>query len=274
MNKILFLIIIIAFVSPAFGQTNLGQENDKPVEITADGTLEWKRNDKIFVAKDNAVAEQGDVSISAALLTANYRENEGSGMEIWKVTASDNVVIRSKENDAYGEKAVYDLDKGFAVMNGNNLRMVSPDQIVTARDSFEYWVADGRLVALGAAKVKRKNTKGGYDILEANKITAILKENDEGERVLHNLEAIGNVIITTTNETITGTYGIYRADTNKAELTGSVTIRRGPNILEGEKAEVDLNTNTSRMFGDQKNGGRVRGVFYPGSEEKPEEKEE
>jgi lipopolysaccharide export system protein LptA len=97
-----------------------------------------------------------------------------------------------------------------------------------------------------------------------------MKETKQGRRELDTLEATGNVIIKTGAETVTGSYGIYRAATNKAELTGGVTIKRGENILQGARAEVDLNTNTSRMFGGAGGQqGRVRGVFYPGSEKKP-----
>ena len=44
-------------------------------------------------------------------------------------------------------------------------------------------------------------------------------------------------------------------------------ITRGPNILEGDRADVNLTTNVSTMKGSPAAGGRVRGVFYPGSED-------
>ena len=102
-----------------------------------------------------------------------------------------------------------------------------------------------------------------------------MQENEKGEQVLHSLEAIGNVVIITPEEIIRGAYGIFKTKTNKAEITGGVKIKRGPNTLEGERAEVDLNTNISTIFGNKQGTGnettgRVRGVFYPGSEEKPD----
>ena len=155
-------------------------------------------------------------------------------------------------------------------MTGNNLKMVAPDQTVTAEDKFEYWVADGRINALGNARVVRPKPEGGNDTLKADKISAVLKENEQGEQVLHSLEAIGNVIITTPTEVITGAYGIFRSETNKAELTGGVKIKRGPNVLEGEKAIVDMTTNVSTIYGqNQATGagdGRVRAVLYPDSQ--------
>lgn len=264
-------LLIAAPAGMALAQNaGLNPDRDKPVEITAQGSLEWKRPERIFIANKQALATQGDTSIAAAQLTANYRDGKGSNMEIYRLTASDNVVVSSKESHAYGDKATYDLDKGVAVMTGNNLRMTAPDQTVTARDNFEYWVADGRLIANGDARIERLNAKRELDTLQSDKITALLKDNAQGQRVLHSMEAEGNVVITTPTEIVTGTHGTYNAETNKAILTGGVTIKRGPNILQGERAEVDMTTNTSKLFGGNEGGGRVRGVFYPGTEKKPD----
>ena len=241
----------------------------EPLDISADESLEWKRNDKIFIARKNAIAIQGDTSIAAQTLTADYRDEKGS-MKIWRMTAEDTVIITSKDSKAYGAKAIYDVDKGNAVMTGDNLKLESPDQTVTAKDRFEYDVNAGKLTAIGAAKAVRKNPKGGSDTLMADQIAATMKDNAKGQRVLEKLEANGHVIIKTATETVTGSKGVYNASTNKAVLTGGVTITRGQNVLQGSKAEVDLNTNTSRMFGSGGGEkGRVRGVFYPGSEKKP-----
>ncbi len=87
--------------------------------------------------------------------------------------------------------------------------------------------------------------------------------------MLKTLEAIGNVVITTETEVLRGERGVYNAATNVAELHENVKITRGPNVLEGTKAQVDLDTNISKIFGGAQNGGQVRGVFYPGSEDKP-----
>lgn len=264
--KRFILFTCLAFITPTMtkAQEMPVGKSDAPLEITADESLEWHRAEKVFIAKKNAVATQGEANIAAQTLTAHYREDVKGNMEIAKVTADQQVTITSNETIAYGQKAVYDLDTGLATMTGDNLKMVGPDQTVTAQDRFEYWMNEGRLSAIGRAKVTRLE-----DTVEADKVSATFMENTAGERVLDSMEATGNVVITTPTEVITGAYGIYRAKTNIAELTGGVQIKRGPNILEGEKAQVDLNTNVSKMYGSAQSGGRVRGVFYPGSEEKP-----
>lgn len=240
----------------------------QPLEITADGSLEWFRASQRIIARKNALAQQDGSSIAAETLSANYRDGAQGRFEISKITATQNVIIRSKNSTAYGDNATYELDESLAIMTGENLRMISPDQSVTAKDRFEYHVDEGKLLAIGNAVATRPNKNGGTDKLRADTITAIFKENAQGERVLNTLEATGNVVITTPTETITGTYGIYRSASNKAELTGGVTIIRGPNTLEGNRAEIDLDTQTSQLFGGGKtNNGRVKAVFYPSKDE-------
>ena len=269
------LLLVLALATNAQAQTaGLSSNSKDPLEISADGSLEWLRNKKTFVATQNAVAVQGESSVAASKLTAMYRDNDGpnSKMEIYKVTADTNVVLKSRDSTAYGDEAVYDLDAGLAVMTGQALKMVSPDQTITARDKFEYYTEAGRVNAIGNAKVVRPKVGGGQDTLTADKLTAILKTNAQGEQVVDTLEAIGNVVITTPTETLTGAYGIYRSGSNTAEITGGVNIKRGPNTLEGDRATVDLTTNVSTIYGAPQNPlapsdtGRVRGIFYPGSD--------
>lgn len=238
----------------------------QPLEITADESLEWHRNEQFFVARKNVNAVQGTTTLKSALLTAKYREGKEGGMKIHTIIAEGAVEIVSAQSKAYGDRATYDIDKGYAVMTGKNLRVVSPDQTVTAQEKMEYWTAQGKLQAVGRAKAVREGDEIVADILIAEFV-----EGKDKKRVLKTLRAKGNVVITTPTEVLTGDEGVYQADTNLAELTGNVKITRGQNILEGEKAEVDLNTNISKMFGSitQEGGGRVRGIFYPGSEEKP-----
>ncbi len=270
-NAIWIASLTLAMTTSMTFAQGIEPDSGAPVEITADGSLEWARNEKLFIARDNAKAVQADTSIKAETLTAHYRDGQKGGMDIHRVEADKNVELKSKDTTVYGQKADYDMDKGFAVMTGNNLKMVSPGKTVTATDRFEYWVSEGKLNAIGNARADTKNAKGETDTLQADRLEAVLKDDAKGQRKLETLEAIGNVIITTPTEKITGQHGLYNAVTNKATLTGKVVLHRGPNMLEGERAEIDLNTNTSRLFGggvSATQSGQVRGVFYPGSEKK------
>ncbi len=262
MRFILFFFLI-ALSGQVFAQN---ADSDEPLEISADESLEWHRTALYFKARKNVVASQGQTSLLSSILTAKYREGKGSGIDIYLMQADGAVQIISENGKAYGDRAVYDVDKSYAVMTGRNLRMISDGQKVTARDKFEYYVDAGRLEAHGQTKAVREG-----DTLEADKMIALFEEHKgTGKRTLKSLEAIGNVVITTPDEILRGHRALYTAKTNIAELFEGVVIVRGPNKLQGTRAEVNLETNISKIFGGTKaEGGRVRGVFYPDEAKKP-----
>lgn len=276
MKYLLSLFCLLIAIAPAYAQE--AQQPATPLEITADQTLEWHRNDKKYIARGKAEAKQGQTQINAETLSADYRETDKSNFDIYRMTATDNVVITSQGNQAFGDKAVYELETGIATMTGKALKMTAPDQIITARDKFEYDIGQGRLSAFGDVLILR-----GEDKIQADKASAFFTPADQTtaatttpvkERKLERFEGEGHVVITTPTEILQGDRGIYKAASNTAEVLGHVKIIRGPNVLEGNRAEINLTTNVSRMFGDSittgtANGtpgkGRVKGVFYPGS---------
>lgn len=271
MKHALLFLMPLLFCAPAMAQTsNSGQ----PIEITATKSVEWLRNDKQYVARENVEAKQGTVTIKSNLMIADYKEGDKSSMQIWQLTASDNVTIISDGNTATGDKAVYNVDTGISTLTGGDLKIVSPDQTVTAKERMEYHATTRQAKAIGSAKVIR----AGGDTLSANTITATFKDKAAsatpaatstgpmGGGNVDKIEADGNVVIVTPSEKLYGNRGIYKADTNTAELFGKVKIERGQNVLEGDRAEVNLTTNVSKMFGSEKSGGRVRGVFFPGND--------
>ncbi len=274
--KYMLVIFLLTCAMPAMAQDN--PDKKQPLEITADQTLEWHRNDKKYIARGKAEAKQGATQINADLLTADYRESQKSNFDIYRMSAEGNVVITSQGNQAFGDRAVYELDSGVATMTGKELKMTAPDQTLIARDKFEYAVPEGRLSAYGDVIIIR-----GEDKIQADKASAFFAQDGAttttnasspmGGRKLERFEGEGHVIVTTPTEVLTGDRGVYNAATNMAEVTGNVKITRGPNVLEGTRAEINLTTNVSRMFGDTtttsphstQGSGRVKGVFYPGS---------
>ncbi|HEY8190767.1 MAG TPA: LptA/OstA family protein [Micavibrio sp.] len=258
MNKILVFVILGLLLGPAaFAQEPADKAS--PIEITADKTLEWHRKSSQYVANGNVVVKQGGVAIHADSIAADYHDEKGSGFSIYRLTAAGHVAIDSQGGTAVGDKLVYAVDSGLAVMTGSQLKMTSPDQTVTATDRFEYSVRDGKLKAFGNATVIR-----GQDRLQADTIAAALKEDAQGNRRLDRMSADGHVKITTPTEILTGEKGSYAADSNIAEISGGVKILRGQSDLSGDRANINLTTGISTMFGSPAEGGRVRGTFYPG----------
>ena len=69
--------------------------------------------------------------------------------------------------------------------------------------------------------------------------------------------------ITTRQDVIRSTEGVYDLKSGIVTLTGSVKITRGRNQLNGDYAEVNLNTGKSRIV--NRGGKGVRGLLIPAS---------
>ena len=274
--------IILCGSGTGFAQNPVSPDGSEPLEITAQESLEWHRNELFFRASEEVKAVQGGTTLYCDEMIAKYRDSEKSNIDVYQVEAIGSVRILSADSKAYGDKAIYNMDKGLAEMTGSNLRLLSKDQNVRARDKFLYWVTEGRLEALGKAEAVREGDK-----IEADKLVAVFDQGSGAQRTLRSLEAVGNVVITTPEEVLTGEHAFYSAKTGLAELNDNVRITRGESFLEGARAQVDLNTNISKIFGPEPEvsasgeakpeseggmaageiteteGGRVRAVFYP-----------
>lgn len=259
--KFLVCFLVLGAVMPSLAYAQ--KKKASPIEITAAGSLEWDRNKKLYIARQDAKAVRDNSVIQANQLIAYYTEPKEGDMQITRFEATGNVRIslNNGEQKVFGDKAVYNMKEEKAVITGKNLKLVTPEQIVTAQESLEYWAPQKRMLARGNATATQDDDK-----LEAQTISAFLRTNAKGDDEIYRLEADNNVVITTPTEVAKGKKGTYNLDKNEAELTGGVTILRGPNTLLGERATVDLNTNISKIFGGEQSpagNGRVRAVFYP-----------
>lgn len=72
------------------------------------------------------------------------------------------------------------------------------------------------------------------------------------------LDAKGNVIITTPKEKITGDWAKYDPQAEKLVVGGNVKLVQGTTVLIGQELHSDLKTNRTQMT-----GGRVKGSFLP-----------
>lgn len=232
-----------------------GQNRQMPIEINADEGIEWQRDASVYIARGNARAVQGDVTIHAGTLIAYYRDGKEGGTEIWRMDAEKNVRIVSPNQTAFGDKAVYDVIQGVLVLTGRT-RLVTPDDTITARDSIEYWEKRALAVARGNAVATR-----GKKRLRADVLTASFKRGKDGKNRVDIIEAFDNVLISSPTEIVRARRAVYDVSTGIVVLTGGVRITRGKDQLNGEKAEVNLNTGVSHMLSGGK--GPVRGVFSP-----------
>ncbi|EME68696.1 hypothetical protein H261_17076 [Paramagnetospirillum caucaseum] len=259
----------------------MSKSGDQQIQVYADNGIEWHSEELRVIARGNAHAVRGNMTVDADTLTAHYRKGP-SGDEIWRLDADGNVVIRSPNDTATGSKAVYDLDKSIFVLKGAPAKLVTPTDSYQASESLEYWELKKMAVLRGDAIAVQQGDK----TLKADVLTAHFKDKSttarpagkpaqagqtgggDGGLDLQRADAYGHVVILSKGETVTGDRGDYNAETGIATVSGSVKIsREGGNQLEGGWAHVNLHTGVSKLFpvaaGGTDSGQRVQGVFIP-----------
>ena len=267
--------VVEAKVVPASQKQAASQQ----VEVTADQTLEWYQDQNIYVARGNAKAVRGDLSVTGDVLTAHQREQpkDANGKpvkkqsadkkssesgDIDKMTADGHVVILKPNARITGDHAVDDIDKHVSVVTGNNLRYESDKQIVTARDSLEYWEDTKMAVARGHAIAVKGDRQVVGDVL-----TAEFRDQPNGASQLYKMTAIGNVTVITKSDITRGDKAVYDAARDIAIVTGLVRITRADGTeLTGDVGESDFQANQSRLMND--GSGRVRALLPAKSTEK------
>ncbi|PWC36645.1 hypothetical protein TSO352_14930 [Azospirillum sp. TSO35-2] len=245
--------------SPAAAQGLPGMGGKQPVEINADQAIEWHQDVRAYVARGNASAKRNDSTVFADVLTAYYREVPGKGNEVFQLVADGNVRVVSPTQQVFGDHGVYDVDKQVAVVTGKALKLVTTKDVVTARDTLEYYEGQDLTVARGDAVAVR-----GNDRLRADVLIGRLKKMPDGTTQMERIDGSGNVIVTTATDVALAEKLVYSVADNVAVLIGNVKITRGDNQLNGEAAEMNMNTKINRVIAGRDAGGRVSGLLIPG----------
>lgn len=250
---------------------DLGGAGADALQIEADQGLELAQDNRTIIARGNARATRGTVTLTADTLIAHYREapkkNESgepaSSTEVWRVEALGNVLIRTPTQTITAERGNYNIDDAVVVLTGNNLRLKTEAEEITASDSLEYWEKRQQAVARGNAVAIRGENRLAADILVAD-----IGPDAKNKTGIQRMRAFDNVILTSPKEVVKGDAGDYVVKTGIVTVTGSVRITRDDNQLNGGHAVINLNTGISRLMPGAPNGGeqeRVRGLLVPGS---------
>jgi len=230
-----------------------------PLQVSAENGVEWQKDTKLYIARGNAVATRGDLRVRADTLTAHYRDTANGKTEIYRVDAVGGVVLKQGDGTATGGQGIYDVDSKTLRLTGGNLSYTANDSKITARDSLEYFDGKKQAIAHGNAVAVR-----GQDRVEADTLTGYFGSDSAngGKRSLNRVDAVGNVVVTSNQNVAYADNATYDPNTKLATLTGKVRIKRGSDLLLGERAEVNMNTGTYKLLPGAP-GGRVTGVIQP-----------
>jgi lipopolysaccharide export system protein LptA len=250
----------LAWAGPASaqGMNFSGGDSGLPIEVVADDGIEWQQDKQMFLARGNARATRGEVAVNGDLLRAFYRKKSEGGTDIYRLEAVGHVQIVSVGETAYGESAVYDVDKGVMVLSGKEVKLVTAEDIITADQQLEYYDGKQMAVARGHALAQRADRKIRTDVL-----VAYFQRDAAGKSRVYRVDAFDNVHITTAQEQVWADRGVYNVDSGIVNLTGTVKMVRGENTLAGCSAEVNLKTGISKLRSCEGQGRGVRGLLKP-----------
>ena len=248
-----------------------------PLEVTSENGIEWQQNVKAYIARGNAIAKRGQTTLYADTLTAYYRDIPNSSQtEIWRVLAEGHVRATTPTQQVVGDHGVYDVDQAVVVMTGQALKLTTPQDVVTARDSLEWYDQKQLAVARGDAVAVRNDRR-----VRADTLVAQVVQPPGQESRISRVNGKGHVIVSGPNGQVgTGDTGVYNADTGIATLIGHVTVARGDDTVVGEYGVVDLDKGVSRILPRppteaDTTRGRVQGIINPrqkGEDAKPDPK--
>jgi len=294
-----FLLLLLLAPEGAMAQA-IDFSKGGPIEVTSSDGMEWRQNEQMVIANGSARAVRGDVTVTADRLTARYRRKAGAmpaaavspgasgtapaaadtgNNEIYRLEADGHVHIFTATDLAVGDHAIYDIDQAVLLMAGGDMKLTTPQQVLTARDTMEYWSQKHMAVGRGLATVTTTDgrrlagdTLVGYttppDSPAATPAASPAKPparpgadplTSSGK--LQRVEGFGHVEVRTATETIRGDRGVYVADTGIARLAGDVHITRGSSQLNGDEALVNMRTGISTLSRDP--GRRVQGLVVP-----------
>ncbi|AOX19301.1 hypothetical protein A0U90_02205 [Kozakia baliensis] len=279
----------------------LDMSHGEQVHISSAGPQTYDHDAQTVTFVDRARAVRGDVTVDADQLIGFLRKKApapgappppkddsqdgtmGGSMELYRMEAVGHVHIFTSTDQAWGDKALYDIDQATLVMTGKNMKLVTPQDVLTARDVMEYHSQTRMSVGRGDATV---TTNDGRRV-RADVLIAFSAPSDQpaaqagknapapapaqsnnsngplssGSSKLERAYGWGHVLMRTPNETATGDRGVYIFATEMARLIGHVHVTSGQNQNNGASALVNMKTGVAIM--NPAPGQRIEGLVIP-----------
>lgn len=295
-----YVWILLAVLLPGVAMAQpIDLSGGGPIEITSLGGIEVRDQEQVAIASVDARATRGDVTVLADRLVARYRkkadaagtapaatskgasdptEPENGGKEVYRLEAHGHVRILTATDEAVGDDAIYDIDQAVLIMTGKALKLTTPQQVLTARDSMEYWsnlhMAVGRGNAVVVTSDQRRlaaDTLVAYTVAddEPKATQAAAKPADKGKPSdqpldsgkLKRIDAFGNVEVRSPTDIVRGDRGSYIPATEIARVVDHVRVTHLGSQVNGAAADMNMKTGIARIAATT--GGRVQGLIVP-----------
>ncbi len=243
-NFFVFILGILLF-EKLLSSENENNMDKTPIEIFAEGGIEWNKNKKVYIAKKNAEAIKGKLIVKADLLEAFYDESSDKNSDIKTLNALGNVLINDNETVIKGgKKASYNLKKEHFIVFGNNISLISKSDSVSSNRKLEFWKSKNIAIATGEAEAIRESK---YKI-NADKLVTHLETIENGNYEIKKIIAYSKVVIKTNNEIAYSDKALYNKNSEICKLFGNVKLKKGESFLTGEYAEMNLKNGISKLL--------------------------
>ncbi len=281
--KIFYFLSLIASTSLCHAQILdqlANSKDDSPIVINADESVVCDETAQKCVATGKASAQKGTNTVYGDILTIYF--TEGKDRDVTHMTADGHVRMESPNETAYGEHGHYDVKLDRVLMTGGNLKIITPKEILTARDSIEYWHTENKGIARGnavATFIAKEEVVQGDTLVAYFKSSSEKTEDGKEKLALDRVEAEGNMLASGPQGVVTGKRGNYSTKTHMVEIFENVKVNQGGNIIEGEYGRHNLETNVAEIFthppgvSPTGQGKRISGLIIKKDIKKIKEKE-
>ncbi|MGR4000581.1 MAG: hypothetical protein OD811_02130 [Alphaproteobacteria bacterium] len=256
------VVVVCCTITDAFAQTSLLQ-SDGRVVLEADGVIEWNREELYYAAEGNVRLTRDTWSLRADRVQAHYDAEGEDGQALSRdlnfaqafgrpvlAESEDGTQIVAPEIRWWPQEArLQTFGEGATLDRGDGGRL-------TARESLMWWESlGGRPVAEARGEVVATSPDG--ETIHADHIRALFSPST-GE--IQEYQAVGSVIVERKNgEIAKSRQARYDVGEQRIVLEGEVRLEREGQVLQGERAEMDLSSGRSSLLPAE--GGRVQGQF-------------
>ncbi|MFT8950878.1 MAG: LptA/OstA family protein [Gluconobacter sp.] len=278
-------LLLATTATPAAYADGLDMSHGEAVKLFWKSEEIYDRNAQTVTLTGGARAVRGDVTVDADTLIGYLRKKAapqgqpatpppptngqtgeadpmGGSLELYRIEARGHVHIYNQTDQGWGDRALYDMDQAVMVMTGKNLKLTTPQDVLTARDVMEYHSKTRMSVGRGNATV---TTNDGRQI-KADVLVSFSAPDSPapagqtqpaksdgsplggGSSKLDRAYGWGHVVLRTPTQTATGDRGVYVFASQIARLIGHVHVTQGQNQNNGSQAIVNMKTGIATML--------------------------
>ena len=278
MRLLCFLLTLLPLSSKAFSLSKDPSSRTLPLEIQAENGMVCSQDKRRCTALGPVVSTKGTSVLKSQKLVAHFQEisqKKQATSSSSALSPAPSLAQDLKKIEAFGKVQFFDV-KGGVMATGEyaqylpasgQLRLKGhpvlkdPETTVLAGSEVIFYEKARMATTVGRSTLKRADK-----LMQADMLKVYFTKDAAGQLVFDRLEAEGNVVLSTLTEIAKARRGVYRAQTQVAELFDDVILTRRDGQLRGNYGRYDMLSGQSQLFNNK--GGipsshRVQAILNP-----------